>query len=102
MVTVDIDRFATAEDAARAAAHLSAAFQGSTLTPFTPFRTDLSGDLVTAGSMTSDEGFGGSTILVQDGPLVVVVVAGRTGATEQQAAAERITGLILARARGEG
>ncbi len=101
-VSVDIDRFATTDDAARAAAHLSAAFRGSTLTPFTPFPTSLSGDLVTAGSMTSDEGYGGSTILVQDGPLVVVVVAARTGATEQQVAAGRITALILARARGKG
>lgn len=100
-VSVDIDRFATAEDAAKAAAHLSAAFLRSTLTRFTPFATGLSGDLVTAGSMTSDEGFGGSTILVQDGPLVVIVVAVRTGATEQKTEAERITALILARARGE-
>ena len=52
--------------------------------------------------MTSGERYGGSTILVQDGPLVVVVVAARTGVTEQQVAAERITALILARARGEG
>ena len=51
--------------------------------------------------MTSDGGYGGSTILVQDGPLVAIVVAVRTGAIEQRMEAERIVALILARARGE-
>jgi hypothetical protein len=97
-VTIDIDQFQSPVDGARYGAEVSAAITD----PLADFPTDLSADLVTAGSWASDQGFGGSTIVVQEGPFVVIVTAARTGVIEMETASETVTALVLARIRGAG
>jgi hypothetical protein len=65
----------------------------------TPLETDLVADQVAGVSWTSGEGFGGSTILVQDGPIVVIVTATGTAIADPQVAADAIAGRILANVR---
>jgi hypothetical protein len=89
-VLIDIDLFRSPVDGAAYGVKVAATVSG------TAFSTGLSADRVTTGSWTSDQGFGGSTIAVQAGSIVVLVTAFRTGATELEAAAEEIAALILA------
>jgi len=97
-VTIDIDQFRSPVDGARYGGEVAAAITD----PLADFPTNLSADLVAAGSWTSDQGFGGSTIVVQEGPFVVIVTAARTGATEMETATETVTMLVLERLVGEG
>lgn len=91
---IDIDLFRNPVDGAAYGERVGAIVEG------TAFSTGLSADRVTTGSWTSDQGFGGSSIAVQAGSIVVLVTAFRTGATELEAAAEEIAALILARIDG--
>lgn len=96
-VSVEIDRFRSADDAARYGGDIASSSTG----PLAEFPTELLADLVATGTWTSDEGFGGSTIVAQAGPMVVVVTAARTGATEMETATEAVTKLVLDRLSGE-
>ncbi len=93
-VLIDIDLFRSPVDGAAYGEKVAATVSG------TAFSTGLSADRVTTGSWTSDQGFGGSTIAVQAGSIVVLVTAFRTGATELEGAVEEIAALILARIGG--
>jgi hypothetical protein len=94
-VLIDIDLFGSpAEAAAYGAGRASALATGSGSDE--PFVTDLVADQVAGVSWTSGEGFGGSTILVQDGPIVVIVSAAGTAIADLQVAAEAIAERILA------
>lgn len=92
-VLIDIDLFRNPVDGAAYGEKVAATVLG------TAFSTGLSADRVTTGSWT-DHGFGGSTIAVQAGSIVVLVTALRTGATDLEGAVEEIAALILARIRG--
>ena len=96
-VSVEIDRFRSADDAARYGGEIAS----SITEPLADFPTELSADLVATGTWASDEGFGGSTIVARTGPIVVIVTAARTGATEMETATEAVTKLVLDRLSGE-
>jgi len=92
-VSVEIDRFRNADDAARYGGEVASSITG----PLADFPTALSADLVAAGSWASDEGFGGSTVVARTGPIVVIATAARTGATEMETASEAVTKHVLDR-----
>jgi hypothetical protein len=92
-VTVDIDWFRSADDAARYGGEVASRVSD----PLAGFPTELSAEMVATGSWASDEGFGGSTIVARAGPVVVIVTAARTGATEMETATEGVTRLVLDR-----
>ncbi len=94
-VLIDIVMFRNSVDGAAYGGKVAATVSG------TAFSTGLSADLVTTGSWTSDQGFGGSTLAVQAGSIVVLVTAFKTGAAELAAAVEEIAALILARIDGQ-
>ena len=96
-VSVEIDRFGSVDDAARYGGDIAS----SITDPLADFPTELSADLVATGTWASDEGFGGSTIVARTGPIVVIVTAARTGATEMETATEAVTKLVLDRLSGE-
>ena len=88
---VDIAEFRTA---ALGSAYGDAMAATATGRPFAPA---LAADRVTASSWTSSEGFGGSTVIVQDGPFVSTVTVFRTGATALEDEAEQIAADVLGR-----
>jgi hypothetical protein len=96
-VSVEIDRFRSVDDAARYGGEIAS----SITDPLADFPTQLLADLVATGTWTSVEGFGGSTIVARTGPIVVIVTAARTGATEMETASEAVTKLVLDRLSGE-
>jgi hypothetical protein len=69
--------------------------------PLQGFEADLSTELAATGSFTSEEGFGGSTILIREGPVVGIVTVVRPGAEEMEAAARTVAALVLEGLSGE-
>lgn len=92
-ILVEIVRFRSTDEAAVHGDAVAAAITG----PLQSFETDLSAELVASGSWTSEEGFGGSTILVREGPVVAIVTAVRTGADEMEHTSTTMTALVLER-----
>lgn len=68
--------------------------------PLDTFETGLASDLVAAGSWASDEGFGGSIVVVREGPVVVVVIATRSGVEEMEGTGQALAAIVLDRLRG--
>jgi hypothetical protein len=95
---VEIVRFRNADEAAIHGGTVAAAIGGS----LSGFETDLSAELVVTGSFISEEGFGGSTILVLEGAVVAIVTAFRTGSEEMEQASTALAALVLDRLRGLG
>ena len=94
-VTIDIVRFGSADDAMR---HVDDVVNDAVDDLVQPgFATDLTGDFVATASFESDQGFGGSFIFLRDGPVVVVVTAAATDATEMEAVSEAVVALVLSR-----
>jgi hypothetical protein len=93
VIVVEIVRFRSRDEAASYGGMVAAAISG----PLETFDADLAAELVATGSFASDEGFGGSTILVQEGPVVAIVTAYRTGAQEMETASSAVTALVLER-----
>ena len=92
-VIVEIVRFRSADEAA-----IYGGMVGSAISdPLVGFEADLSAELVATGSFASEEGFGGSTILVRDGPVVAIVTAFRNGSVEMERASTTVTALVLER-----
>ena len=96
-VLIDVAHFQGLDEAAQHGDDVAAAVTNG----LPGFATDLSGDLVATGSFTSDEGFGGSIIVVRDGLVVVVVTTFATGADEMEAVSEAVVGLVLRRLHGD-
>lgn len=96
-VVVEIVRFRSADEAALHGGSVAAAISG----PLQGFETDLSAELVATGSFASEEGFGGSTIVVREGPVVAIVTAAQTGAEEMEHASTTLTALVLERLSGD-
>jgi hypothetical protein len=94
---VEIVRFRSADEAAIHGDAVAASIAG----PLQSFETDLSADLVATGSWISEEGFGGSTILVQEGPVVAIVSVAQTDAVEMEQASTTMTALALERLSGD-
>ena len=93
-VTIDIVDLGTAE---QAVPHVDEVMLGDEPTAF---ETDLEGDFVATMSFASDEGFGGSAVVLRDGPVAIAVVAAVEGATEMEAASEAIALLVQSRIQG--
>lgn len=96
-VIVEVVRFRSEADATSYGAEVAAI-----TAPLETFETDLVADLVAAGSSVSDEGVGGSVIILGDGPVLVVVTAAKTGTEGWEAAGEVVAALVLDRLRGTG
>jgi hypothetical protein len=96
-VIAEIVRFRSADEAAVHGGEVAASITG----PLQGFETDLSAELVATGSFTSEEGFGGSTILVREGPVVAIVTAFRNGSVEMEHASTTVTALVLERLSGD-
>jgi hypothetical protein len=95
---VEIVRFRSADEAAIHGDAVAA----SITDPLQGFEADLSAELVATGSFTSEEGLGGSTILVREGPVVAIVTVVRTGAEEMEAASRTMAALVLEGLSGDG
>jgi hypothetical protein len=94
---VEIVRFRSTDEAAIHRSTLAESITG----PLQGFETDLSADLVATGSWASSEGFGGSTILVQEGPVVAIVTAVRSGAEEMEHTSTIMAALVIERLSGD-
>ena len=90
-VIVEIVRFRSVEEAATYGDTVGTAVSD----PLVGFEADLPAELVATGSFISEQGYGGSTILVQEGPFVAIVTAFRTGAQEMERASTTMTALVL-------
>jgi hypothetical protein len=90
---VEIVRFRDADEAAIHGDVVAA----SITDPLQGFEADLSTELAATGSFTSEEGFGGSTILIREGAVVAIVTVFRTGAAEMEAAARTVAAFVLER-----
>jgi hypothetical protein len=96
-VLIDVVHFQGLDEAAQHGDDVAAAVTNG----LPGFATDLSGDLVATASFTSDDGFGGSVIVVRDGLVVVVVTTFATGADEMETVSEAVVGLVLGRLHGD-
>ncbi len=92
-IIIDIVRFESTDDATQHMADV--AFGDDDVDP--GFETELDVDFVATMSFASEDGFGGSVIMLSTGPDAVAVTVFASGVSEMEAASTAIVELVLDR-----